>query len=134
VRRVGAAMQAMLYAAVVTTIIWRFNLTLRFGALFLTFAVFSVAFYFLWTWIFVERPAELAKKLPISSKELRRKHENFTIACLNDGPECRNRCNRRSIRGEVKDIFLPRPEGESDSVTSSPVAPCEPWGLGFVPW
>jgi hypothetical protein len=28
----------------------------------------------------------------------------------------------RSIRGEVKDIFLPRPEGEDISLPSSPCA------------
>jgi hypothetical protein len=77
VLRVGAAMQAMLYAVVVALIVWRFNPTLRSGALFLIFAVFSVAFYFLWIWVFVERPAELAKKLPISGKELRRKRQEF---------------------------------------------------------
>jgi hypothetical protein len=77
VLRVGAAMQAMMYAAVVTLIVWRFNPTLHFGALFLIFAGFSVAFYFLWIWVFVERPAELAKKLPISGKELRRKRQEF---------------------------------------------------------
>ena len=80
VLRVGAAMQAMLFAVVVALIVWRFNPTLRSGALFLIFAIFSVAFYFLWIWVFVERPAELAKKLPISGTELRRKGKNFTIA------------------------------------------------------
>ena len=82
--RVGAAMEANLYAVVVTLIVWRFNPTLHFGALFLIFAGFSVAFYFLWILVFVERPAELAKKLPISGKELRREGKNSTIACPND--------------------------------------------------
>ena len=77
VLRVGAVMQAMLYAVVATLIAWRFNPTLRSDALFLIFAGFSVAFYFLWIWVFVERPAELAKKLPISGKELRRKRQEF---------------------------------------------------------
>ena len=77
VLRVGAAMQAMLYAVVVTLVVWRFNPTLRLGALFLIFAGFSIAFYFLWIWVFVDHPAELAKKLPISGKELRRKRQEF---------------------------------------------------------
>ena len=77
VLRVGAAMQAILYAIVVTLIVWRFDPALRSGALFLIFAGFSVAFYFLWIWVFVERPAELAKKLPISGTELRRKRQEF---------------------------------------------------------
>ena len=38
-----------------------------------------------------------------------------------------------SIRGNVKDIFLPRPEGESASLTSSPCSLCEPLRLGFLP-
>jgi uncharacterized membrane protein YccC len=77
VLRVGATMQAMLYALVVMLIVLSFNPTLSSGALFLIFAGFSVAFYFLWIWVFVERPAELAKKLSISGKELRRKRQEF---------------------------------------------------------
>jgi hypothetical protein len=77
VLRVGAAIQAMLYAGAVTLIVWRFSSTLRSGALFLVFAGFSVAFYFLWIWFFVVHPAELAKKLPISGKELRKKRQEF---------------------------------------------------------
>ncbi len=77
VLRIGAAMQAILYAGVVTLIVWQFNPTLRSGALFLIVGGFSVAFYFLWMWLFVERPAELAKKVPISGKELRRKMQQF---------------------------------------------------------
>jgi hypothetical protein len=70
-------MQATLYAVLVTLIVRSFNPTLRSGALFLIFACFCVAFYFLWIWVFVQRPAALAKKLPISSKELRRKRQEF---------------------------------------------------------
>jgi hypothetical protein len=77
VLRVGAAMHAMLYAVVVTVIVSQFNPTLRSGALFIVFGGFSVAFYFLWIWVFVVRPAELAKKLTISGSELRRKRQDF---------------------------------------------------------
>ena len=38
-----------------------------------------------------------------------------------------------SIRGSVKDIFFPRPEGESAFLTSSPCSLCERLGLGFLP-
>jgi hypothetical protein len=38
-----------------------------------------------------------------------------------------------SIRGDVKDIFLPRPEGKRDSVTSSPCSLCAPLASGFLP-
>lgn len=77
VQRVGAALQAILYAVVVTLMVWGLKPTLRTGVLFRIFGGFCIAFYFLWTWFFVERPAELAKRLPISSKELRRKRQDF---------------------------------------------------------
>ena len=70
-------MQAMLYAMLVTVIVSQFSPTLRSGALFIVFGAFSVAFYFLWIWVFVVRPVELAKKLPISGSELRRKRQEF---------------------------------------------------------
>jgi len=86
VLRIGTAMQAILYAVLVTGIVWRFNPTLPYGALVLIFVGFCIAFYFLWIWVFVERPAELAKKLPISSKELRRKRQEFYDNLPNDCP------------------------------------------------
>jgi len=45
----------------------------------------------------------------------------------------RRTVNAWSIRGDVKDIFLPRPEEERDSVTSSPCSLCTPLGSGFLP-
>ncbi len=86
VLRIGTAMQAILYAVLVTGIVWRFNPTLPYGALVLIFVGFCIALYFLWIWVFVERPAELAKKLPISSKELRRKRQEFYDNLPNDCP------------------------------------------------
>ena len=77
VLHVGAAIQAVVYSVLVTVIVSQFNPTLRSGALLLIFAGFSVAFYFLWIWVFVLRPAELAKQLPISGSELRRKRQEF---------------------------------------------------------
>jgi len=75
--RVGAAMQSVAYAVLLTVIVSQFNPTLRSGALLIIFGGFSVAFYVLWIWIFVVRPAELAKKLPVSGKELRRRKDEF---------------------------------------------------------
>src|SRR5215472_16085686 len=41
----------------------------------------------------------------------------------------------RSIRGEVKDIFLPRPEGEDDSLTFQPPLVGETrWCRGSFAW
>jgi len=36
-----------------------------------------LAFYIAWHWVFVERPAELDRKIPISSQELRRRKKQF---------------------------------------------------------
>jgi len=82
VLRIGTAMQAILYAVLVTGIVWRFNPTLPYGALVLIFVGFCIAFYFLWIWVFVERPAELAKK-PRNSAG---KGKSFTITYQNDCP------------------------------------------------
>src|ERR1700757_4062827 len=49
------------------------------------------------------------------------------------GRERKRLVYKRSIRGDVKDIFVPRPEGERDSVTSSPCSLCAPLASGFLP-
>jgi preprotein translocase subunit SecY len=51
--------------------------TFGFAVVFLIFVVLTVTFYVLWMWVFFEHPAEIAKKLPISSIELRRKKKKF---------------------------------------------------------
>jgi hypothetical protein len=43
----------------------------------LIFIGFCFAFYFVWNWFLYERPAELRKKLPTSSKELRKREKEF---------------------------------------------------------
>jgi hypothetical protein len=75
---VGTAIVTAPIAAALALIIWRkLGPTLGFGAFFLIFAILAVAFYVLWMWVFFEHPAEIAKKLPISSKELHRKKKEF---------------------------------------------------------
>jgi hypothetical protein len=44
---------------------------------FLTLVCLWIGFYFTGIWMLVERPAELDKKFPISSKELRRRRKEF---------------------------------------------------------
>ena len=43
----------------------------------LIFIGLGVGFYFVGIWAVVDRPAELNKKFPISSKELRRRKKEF---------------------------------------------------------
>jgi preprotein translocase subunit SecY len=80
---VGTAIQTALIAAGFALIIWRrfvwrqLNPTFGFAVLFLIFIVLAVAFYALWMGVFFEHPAEIAKKLPIGSSELRRKKKEF---------------------------------------------------------
>jgi hypothetical protein len=83
VLRGGTAIQTTTIAAGVALIIWRvvirqvFSTTLGFVILFLIFVGLSVAVYVLWYWFFFEHPAELATKLPMSSKKRRRKRKEF---------------------------------------------------------
>jgi hypothetical protein len=80
---VGTAIQTALIAAGFALIIWRrfiwrqLSPTFGFAVIFLIFVVLALAFYVLWIWVFFEHPTEIAKKLPISSKELRRKKKEF---------------------------------------------------------
>jgi hypothetical protein len=50
---------------------------LRPSAVFFIFVGAYVASYLVWNWTFFERPAELKKKMPISSKELQRRTKEF---------------------------------------------------------
>jgi hypothetical protein len=50
---------------------------LRIRSVLLIFIGLCVAFYFVWNWVLYERPAELEKKLPISSKEFRRRKKEL---------------------------------------------------------
>jgi preprotein translocase subunit SecY len=80
---VGTTILAALSAAGFALLIWRrfiwrqLSPTFGFAMLVLIFVVLAGAFYVLWMWLFFEHPAEIAKKLPISSSELRRKQKEF---------------------------------------------------------
>jgi hypothetical protein len=75
--RIGAAIQTTVLAVGATAVVGKFNPTLGYGALFLIFGGLCLAFYSLLTWLFIQHPADLKKKLPITGKELRRKREAF---------------------------------------------------------
>lgn len=57
---------------------WRLiSQTLGIVSFLVTFVVFSVMLYFLFDWLFWKKPDEIAKKVPASSKELRRRTKQF---------------------------------------------------------
>jgi hypothetical protein len=79
----GTLVMMATLAAGMALIIWRAFISQRlspifgFGVLFLIFVILTSALYVVWKWIFFEHPDEIAKKLPISGKELRRKKKQF---------------------------------------------------------
>jgi hypothetical protein len=77
IRPVGSSMYAMASAVLATIAILPFYPALRPRSVLLIFVGLCVVFYFVWIWVFYERPAELEKKVPISSKELRRRKKEF---------------------------------------------------------
>ena len=82
VRSLGTALQTTILAALVALVIWRYGLArlaspFRFGIFVLVFAVLSVAFYKIWTWVFFVHPAEIAEKHQPTGKELRWKRKRF---------------------------------------------------------
>ena len=77
IRPFGSLMYAMGSAGLTTVAIWPLYPTPRPRALLLTFVGLCLGFYVMWNWAFYERPAELDKKLPISSKERRWRKKEF---------------------------------------------------------
>lgn len=79
----GTLVMMATLAAGMALIVWRVFIwqrlspTFGFGVLVVIFVVLTFALYVVWMWIFFEHPAEIAKKLPISGKELRRKKKQF---------------------------------------------------------
>ncbi|HXM21751.1 MAG TPA: hypothetical protein VN948_10855 [Terriglobales bacterium] len=55
----------------------RLWLGLHLAATLLVFIGLWIGFYFTGTWTIIDRPAELDRKFPISSKELRRRKKEF---------------------------------------------------------
>jgi hypothetical protein len=79
----GTLVMMAALAAGFTLVIWRrfiffwqqHSPAFGLAVLLIIFVVLTFALYVVWTWVFFEHPAEIAKKLPTSSKELRRKEE-----------------------------------------------------------
>jgi hypothetical protein len=80
--RVGSMVMAIPLAGGAALVVWKLSIwrlvsqTLGIVAFLVIFVVFAVVFYPLVAWYW-NRPAELAKKLPISSKELERKTKRY---------------------------------------------------------
>jgi putative flippase GtrA len=77
VGHVGAALYALSFAVLTTLAIRQFDPGLGIRSVLAILVGFCVAFFFLWEWIFFERRNELDKKLPVGSKELRRRKQEF---------------------------------------------------------
>jgi hypothetical protein len=78
----NGARAGRIFVAVITTIfvmVWGPLLLAKLGAIraLLIISTFAGGFYLVGTWVMVDRPAELKKKIPISSKELRRRTKLF---------------------------------------------------------
>ena len=75
-RFTGVSM-ATAYAALISGAVYGFFPGLRLGFLVLIFIVLWVGIYLAGSWAAVERPAELNRKFPTSSKELRARRKAF---------------------------------------------------------
>jgi hypothetical protein len=83
VGHVGRIVMAVPLAGVAALIVWKLSIwrlisqTLGIVAFLVTFIVFTIVFYSLFEWLFWTRPDEIGKRVPTSSKELRRKTKQF---------------------------------------------------------
>ena len=78
VQRIGIGLYALCAAVLVTIAMPKLPPSPYFRVILVLFSVvFFVASLFVWNWILFVRPTELNKKLPISSKELRRRKKEF---------------------------------------------------------
>jgi len=75
--RVYGASLATIYSTLITGMTYGFSGGLRFGLVLSIFIGLWIAIYFAGVWVAVDRPAELNRKFPFSSKELRRRKKEF---------------------------------------------------------
>ncbi len=77
VGRVYGASLATVYSTVITGIVYGLFGGLRLGLVLMIFVGLWIGIYFAGFWSAVDRPAELSRKFPTSSKELRRRRKAF---------------------------------------------------------
>ena len=75
--RVYGASLATIYSTLITGTVYGLLGGLRFGLVLLIFVGLWIGIYFAGFWSAVDRPAELNRKFPISSNELRRRRKAF---------------------------------------------------------
>jgi len=68
---------ATMYATLVTGIIYGLWSALHIGSVVSIFVALWIGFYFTGVWAAGDRPAELKRKFPVSSKDLRRRKKEF---------------------------------------------------------
>jgi hypothetical protein len=71
---IGLATVCAAFAARVVYALWHGS---HVGLIVLISVAVWIAFYLIGVWVVVDRPAELSRKLPISSKELHRRKKEF---------------------------------------------------------
>jgi hypothetical protein len=77
VQRLGIWLYALASAVLIIVAFGGLYPDFRPRSLLLVFVVLFILFSWVWRWVFFERGPELKKKIPVSSKELRRKKKEF---------------------------------------------------------
>jgi hypothetical protein len=77
VQRVGAWLYALGSAVLTVVAIEPIYPAIRPRSLLIVFFLLWFLFSFVWRWVFFERGPELDRKIPVSSKELRRRKKEF---------------------------------------------------------
>ena len=77
IRPFGSGIYALASASLIMIATLPLYSALRPRTVLIIFSGLCIAFYFVWNWALYERPAELARKFPITSKELRRRKKEL---------------------------------------------------------
>jgi hypothetical protein len=77
VQRVGAWLYALGSAALTIAVFGGLYPAFRPRSLLIVFLVLWILFSFVWRWVFFERGPELNKKIPVTSRELRRREKEY---------------------------------------------------------
>jgi hypothetical protein len=77
VQRVGAWLYALFSAALTIAAFGGLYPNFRPRSLLIVFLVLWILFSFVWRWVFFERGPELKNKIPVSSKELRKRKKEY---------------------------------------------------------
>ena len=84
VQRVAVWLYALFAAVLTTLVIFQVKPQIHPFSLAVVFGILFFAFLCAWRWLFFERIAELDRKIPISSKELRKRKKEFFDSLRDD--------------------------------------------------